>query len=133
MHIVKKLVLTAALVAGSSSAFAQGRSSESDQAQGIRQSTLAFTEQTQDRGFLGIRGVFLPVLTGGFIGDTSPGVRAADDRIMTQSIDQRPLPYQRPGSVDNREWLDGQAYRNSSVDEGVWVEGQPRRAGRMMR
>lgn len=102
MRVLKPLIVASALVAGGS-AFAQGRSSEVEMAQGIRQSALAFTEQTQNRGF---GGVFLPVLTFGLLGDT----RAYDDRITTQSITQRPLPYQRPGSINNREWIDQGAY-----------------------
>ncbi len=111
MRIVKTIIVATALMAGGSAAFAQGRSTEADQAQGIRQSALAFTDQMQDRGFFGVRGVFLPVISGGFLGDTSPGARAADDRITTQSLNNRPLPSTRPGSVNNREWLNDEAYR----------------------
>ncbi len=111
MRILKSIIVASALVAGGSAAYAQGASTEAEQAQGIRQSALAFTEQTQDRGFFGVRGIFLPVLTGGLIGDTSPGARAVDDQITTQSITNRPLPYVRPGSVNNREWLDQGNYR----------------------
>ncbi len=95
MRIVKTIIVATALMAGGSAAFAQGRSTEADQAQGIRQSALAFTDQMQDRGFFGVRGVFLPVISGGFLGDTSPGARAADDRITTQSLNNRPLPSTR--------------------------------------
>ena len=106
-RILKSIIVATVLVTGGSAAFAQ-RSTEADRAQGIRQSALAFTGQTQNRGL---------------VRDASPGARAAGDRIATGSIANRPPPDQRPGSVNNRERLD------QNADREPLASG----AGRMMR
>ncbi len=97
MRIVKTIILATALTAGGSAAFAQGRSSEVDQAQGIRQSALAFADQMQ---------------SGGFFGGTSAGARAEEERMTRQSLANR----SRPGSISDRQWLNQEAYRERLAD-----------------
>lgn len=90
MRILKPLIIASAVVA-SGSAFAQGRSSEAEMSQGIRNSNLAFTQQTQNRGFFAVPGFFAPGLTNGYIGE-----RRAYPRRTARGA---PL-YNVPGTVD---------------------------------
>lgn len=92
MRLVKPM-LVAAAVAIAGPALAQGRSTESEMSQGIRNSNLAFTRQTQDRGFFAIPGFFAPGLTNGYLGDG----RAYRSRRSARG----PALYNPPGSVDN--------------------------------
>jgi len=109
MRGLSTLVVAGILMAGP--ALAQGRSSEADMSQGIRESNLAFTRQTQDRGFFALRGFFAPGLTNGYIGSRNyrghqftggPGVYnvpgSIDSNAGPRAYYNEPMAYRRRGS-----------------------------------
>ena len=65
------MMMAVAGVMLASPALAQGRSSEADMSQGIRNGNIAFTRQTQDRGFFAIPGFFAPGMTNGYLGSNA--------------------------------------------------------------
>ena len=89
MRLLRPLIVASAVLA-SGSAFAQ-RSSESDQSQGIRNGNLAFTRQTQNRGFFAVPGFFAPGLTNGSVGSR---------HFRGSRFTGGPGLYNTPGSID---------------------------------
>ena len=109
MRLLRPLLIVSAFLAGGP-AFAQ-RSSEADQSQGIRNGNLAFTRQTQNRGFFAVPGLIAPGLTNGRVGSRhyrgnrftgGPGLYNTPGSIDT-NVRQRAY-YNEPSAYRNRGW-----------------------------
>jgi hypothetical protein len=109
MRLLRPLLFVVAVLA-SGSVFAQ-RSSESDQSQGIRNGNLAFTRQTQNRGFFAVPGFFAPGLTNGKVGSRhyrasrftgGPALYNTPGSLDT-TVRQRAY-YNEPSAYRNRDW-----------------------------